>query len=763
MLNERDFIQVNPNKNKKINELNELGNDLKEQNNHKNFKNKFLSQTLYKLNSEENNSYLDYMLSELAFYKYKKNEKLSKLSRNMNTISTSQNLIYNFLEKHLFELSYITNKERREERIMQIYQWYKEKKKFEKDIKTISYKSYKEKNEIDRDEYLLNKNAKKSKNLEVEKNHRNLELINKNMLNEYERKKAGKPFLSLKKYIPSKTLSSQGRNTILTSTNNSESNFEIFDLNNKYSSLRGTNFLTKKKYYKRNNTSYIDKPEGGLLEKDYLKYNQENLTENIVFHPDNKEYKFSYSYLRPIDDLNTINLEKKIIKEKNKLLSFKRNQEEIKEKMKEFGSIRAKYKENLNNKYEMKRLLNLYVNQNNFSSYLLKKYKKTGREQRDTFENEEIKSINESKEQEINDINKVRKSMNINSMKSFKSNKFWNNKFYEEENNYSYINFNSENIQNIDLKRDRSKSYLKLSLTPKVKLMNESNDEKNKEKSESSGKPNRNTRISLTKRFSVRKKRKTFSQRKSSMIINLLSLKLFSDKNEKIKTNKIQNLEEDSKHIKTSNDINIKEYKMKYPKEKVSSDLINKNIKEKKLDNLPKILINDVLNKEKFNYQQICKITKKPTNYSYINSDINQRTKLNLLNKDNFDKINKRILIKIKKKKHFEKLNKRYNTYKHNLLSMRQSISKDKRIEYQNLVDKIKLKKLNDSEFYDENLNEFTEIDANEKNNQVFGFKRKTEQKNFSLLKALVNPNDDSSYSRLFLPRNGSMLLKKKF
>ena len=94
---------------------------------------------------------------------------------------------------------------------------------------------------------------------------------------------------------------------------------------------------------------------------------------------------------------------------------------------------------------------------------------------------------------------------------------------------------------------------------------------------------------------------------------------------------------------------------------------------------------------------------------------------------------------------------------------MRQSISKDKRIEYQNLVDKIKLKKLNDSEFYDENLNEFIEIDANEKNNQVFGFKRKTEQKNFSLLKALVNPNDDSSYSRLFLPRNGSMLLKKKF
>ena len=133
------------------------------------------------------------------------------------------------------------------------------------------------------------------------------------------------------------------------------------------------------------------------------------MTENIVFHPDNKEYKFSYSYLRPIDDLNTINLEKKIIKEKNKLLSFKRNQEEIKEKMKEFGSIRAKYKENLNNKYEMKRLLNLYVNQNNFSSYLLKKYKKTGREQGTHLKMKKLKVLMNQKNKKLMILIKLEK------------------------------------------------------------------------------------------------------------------------------------------------------------------------------------------------------------------------------------------------------------------------------------------------------------------------------------------------------------------
>ena len=244
MLKEKDFIQINPEQKEQFDELDEFGNNLKEKNNHKNIKDIFLSQTLNKLYSEEKNSYLDYLLNELAFYKYKKNESLSKLSRNKDLISTSQNLVYNYLEKHLMELSYITKKEKKEERIIKIYHWYKEKKKFEKDINTISYKTYKDRNEIDGDEYLLTKNEEQYKNKDFEKNHRNLELINKKMIDDYQRKKLGKPFWALKKMISSKTLSSQGRNTILTSTNFSEGNF---DLNTIYSSLKGTNYPTKKK------------------------------------------------------------------------------------------------------------------------------------------------------------------------------------------------------------------------------------------------------------------------------------------------------------------------------------------------------------------------------------------------------------------------------------------------------------------------------------------------------------------------------------
>ena len=117
-------------------------------------------------------------------------------------------------------------------------------------------------------------------------------------------------------------------------------------------------------------------------------------------------------------------------------------------------------------------------------------------------------------------------------------------------------------------------------------------------------------------------------QRKSYMISSLFPLRLFSGKNEKIKISKIQTLEEDSKLVKSSKDINIKDYKIKYPKEKVKSDLINKNIKEKKIDDLPKIFVNDILNKEKFNYHQLCKISTKPTNFTFLESDTNQKTKL---------------------------------------------------------------------------------------------------------------------------------------
>ena len=97
---------------------------------------------------------------------------------------------------------------------------------------------------------------------------------------------------------------------------------------------------------------------------------------------------------------------------------------------------------------------------------------------------------------------------------------------------------------------------------------------------------------------------------------------------------------------------------------------------------------------------------------------------------------------------------------------MRQAMSFDKKKEYENLIDKMRLNNNNnivDNEFYDESKNSLIEIEYNKKDPLFdYRFKRANEEKkNYSLLNALVNPNDSSNYSRYYLPRNGSMLLSK--
>ena len=71
------------------------------------------------------------MIGELSLYKYEKSEAISRNSMNAG-ISSSKNLLYNFLEKYLTEISYITDKEKRDDKIREVYEWYKEKKKLGK-------------------------------------------------------------------------------------------------------------------------------------------------------------------------------------------------------------------------------------------------------------------------------------------------------------------------------------------------------------------------------------------------------------------------------------------------------------------------------------------------------------------------------------------------------------------------------------------------------------------------------------------------------
>ena len=702
-----------------------------------NFKQKFISPMLSKLNSEENNSNLDIMLDELCLYKYNKSQIISKTAKNVN-FPLSKNLLYNYLEKYLLEVTYVTDKEKRKEKINKIYEWYKGKLKLEKDIKTITYKTYKSKNEIDEKEYYLMKKRKKLKTIELDKSHRNLELIKKKMLDDFKRKKLSKPFCALKKAIYSQIIPNQEGKTIISPTN-----FLLNDFN---------------------------KTKEEIKTKDNINIIPEKILENSFLTPINRGIKFSYSYLSPNYDLNDIFIEKQMTKEKNKIIAMKRNQEELNEKIKEFGQFRAKFKADSNIKLEKKSLINLYVNKNNLSSYILDKYKFKEKEKKE--------NINEPKESES--LDKRRKSINLNFLslnKNAKSESLLSNKKIEENNNDVINKHKSSNnlIRTessesvISSQRERSYSHSikekdkdKSRFIPKVSLFKLGMDN-NENNDQNSSDLVKKFKLSISRKFSIKKKRKTTVKKKSLNILSrLINLKLFSGNNNKIQTNQIQNLENESKKIKLTDNTYIKEYATKLPQEKVDSDLLNKNKKEKNHDALTKVISNEILNKEKLTYKQLCKINTNPPKIDF-DSDIKQRTKMIILNKNNLEEVNKELLTKIKKRNNFEKLNSKYFKYKNNLLSMRQAMSIDKKIEYQSLIDKIRLKNLDDdSEYFDGSKNDLIEIESM-KNEPLFNYrlKRKKENQNISLLNALVNPNDNSNYSRYYLPRNGSMLLSK--
>ena len=773
MFKYKDFLQEKFENIKSFEETKDIGDKSKFNEYLDNLKKKYISQKLNEINSEGQNSHLDIMLGDLAIYK---NEKSISISKNMKQIgiSTHKRLVYNYLEKHLVEASYIPDKEKRNDKINEIYQWYTGNLKFEKDIKTITYKTYKEKNVIDEKEYFSMKFGNKPKTDDLEANHRNMEYINKQMLNDIQRKKLSKPYWALKKAISSKMSSSQENKSFLPSTNFSRNTLDKIDLNTLYSSSKGTN-VPSKKNYNAEIFSYRDKPKGETSEKEYNIMNQE--IEFSFLTPMNREKKFSYSYFSPLQDLSDIYLENQINEEKNKCIAWKRNQEEIKEKIKEFGLYRAKFKEYANNKLDMKHLINIYVNKNKLSSSMLKRYKMKEQEKIEKkVEDIKPKIIESPKVLEKVEVNQRRGSVNIFNLKFF-SEKIFKKRKKEEENNNESNNtnyLNSESGQNeTDSKRQRSNSLTKIkvdtSFTPKVSLF-KLNKESNKDNSQDKNTTNfiKKFRNSLSKRLSIKKKKKKTSIKKKTinLLSKLINIKLFSGNNNKVQTGNINNLEKESKIIKLTDNTKIKDYQFNYDQEKNNSELLNKNKKENNYDALPNIIMNENISKEKLTYQKLCKIYPDKAHPPNIDSDIGLRTKMMVFNKGNVEEINKQIVDKMKKRNHFEKLQNSYLKFRNNLLNMRKSLSTDKRIEYEGLIDAIRFQKL--QRLQNPELNEEDEIDETEiedkKINSLFEyrFKKKTDNINKSLLNALVNPKDNSNFSRYYLPRNGSMLLSKE-
>ena len=160
-------------------------------------------------------------------------------------------------------------------------------------------------------------------------------------------------------------------------------------------------------------------------------------------------------------------VENKIIKNKMENLREKRSAEEINEKMDIYGYQKAKLKESIVNKYEIRDIINMYANSNNFNSRLLEKYKY----KQNIDKNESDNNNNISKKSNIN-ISKIKKEkiMDVNrEMKRSQSCYYMNYSSLEEKqkmeinkvknmdiNTKSILEKNKEDIKVIRMKLKRN-------------------------------------------------------------------------------------------------------------------------------------------------------------------------------------------------------------------------------------------------------------------------------------------------------------------
>ena len=329
-------------------------------------KRNFISKYLINFCKNEKNKKLDEMLLDLITYKiYKKPDEPFNLRQ----------IIFKKLEKMMIEISCLRNEEIRMEKIQKLFLWYKGRIKAFEDIRKIQEKSYKGIDEIDDLEVFNEKELKKKsqkediiineeeKKVKEDLKHRNIDMLYKDMLENYKIKNIKESCISGNNTKSNKELDSfpikNDKTLYKTLSSSSFKNYShLGEITTFYSTKNGKNSFTLKKKL-------------GIIEQTY--YSSFN---NKRHFPElNRETKFSYSYNRPNYDYNTMIIENNIIGSKFKQLKEKREKEEINDKLEIFGMKKAKYKENIINKYELKKLINMYTNDNQFNTALLKKYK----------------------------------------------------------------------------------------------------------------------------------------------------------------------------------------------------------------------------------------------------------------------------------------------------------------------------------------------------------------------------------------------------
>ena len=706
-----------------------------EENQKKRNRPRYVNQIVLNFREKEKNKRFDELISDLEIFKqfYRQNLEKIKLEseRNYSSLYNTKLLIYNVLEKNMVEISCLSNKDVRINRINNLYNWYKEKMKINEDLRRINQKSYKDVNEvIDEDlNDLENQKEQNDNNKLIGKDfeidpHRNEEIIDKKIVNDYQRKVLSKNLEE--RFHKIQINENDETNNEINIKDDGELAKTLLSLKNQefsgggtystfYSYKFGTNATSFGKFRQTDNDfpNFRETAKGGSQENSFFpSYNKATKT---YYPPIVSETKFSYSYNRPEYNFENMTLENKIIKSKMKILAEKRAQEEIKSQIELMGKTRAKYIEQVNNKYEIRNVVDMYSKLNDFSSPLLQKYKLR-----------ESKSMSDIKDNNKNIFNKnpqiKNKDLNIGIRKMVRNNTNYKN------------NTVIENGDKIKLKLKEQKNLFE----SEQKVSNSSNKEFNK---------------NIITKLKPKKIQK--------------DTKIFSGILDKIKLDSIKNIE--NKKIMEPLKMNKVKIKLKINKEKIQNDMLN-NIKKfaakPNSEIITSLMNTDSLFQTNNNYGILCNLNKRKSSGDIINNNQNQDNTnesreeeeenyytnncLSLFDQGNLKKLNQNknqnkiypqstnSLTRIK----FNQIHKTFDLNKDNYLNLRRTLSDWKKTECLSLLNELtknKTPKIEEEKIKKSNL-----------------------RRQNSVLNAYVNPKDKFEFSQFYLPRTGSLLLKRK-
>ena len=740
-------------------------------------KNQYINESLLAFNKISKNDMLDDLITNIIEFKKICCDPGQNKSFSLSNISSNY-LLYHQLEKNLIEISYLSDAETRNKKIKILYKWYRKLLERNNSLKNITSKSYIESYE----KYDIKNNRNENKIFSNKSNSNtniNYSTININKIKDNEENSN-----TISNAIQSSSMITQ-KSDITSTKDNSHWDFMTYFYSNK----------------NHTNSSTIPKKSSPFF-SDFT--NKEEKQKNVILPSLKPEMKFSYSFNRPCSDHKSIEIENKIIDQKLKLVAEKRSLENINHKINEFGVMRAKLKENINNKYEIKNLIKMYVNRQNIEgssngiiSPMLKKY---------VIKNPKIlsKSVDYEGERKNNYADKgLDKQNNID---NGHINDFQGDNHESNNNNIILKNDSIKHKKGILMKNNTSRrKYLERKVTLSVSK---------KELREMYGFNKENFKRAIKHSNSIKNRRNI--KKNEDYEIYKKSLRLFYGINHtKIFVNNIQNINKNNNLIiDNKNNEKIIDIKMK---SKINKKFTEENSDKSNfvMDINSQMFSSNFLYNQKYQYYDSLNKTIKNKNKlenqnddnkeyeSTLNADdpyknkykISNNYRLSAFHLDNLKKIqsyrNRNLNNDYKKYQSVDfnmkiknELNNNYNLHKNNYLFMRKNMKPLKKMEFEQLKTKIKKINFRHNDRYDnideDNLEEYEDGNYSEDNDFNYGYyknliknKNKFFRKNSSeilirkkrensLLNALISPNDNLIYSLYYYPRPESKLLIRK-